>query len=45
MENIDDKYHFTFREISTDIIRQREFENTIQVLTDCLLEMSEMVYA
>lgn len=43
--SVDGRYWFAFRELSTDELRQIEYDNTIQVLTDCLLEMSETVYA
>ena len=39
------KYVFSFIEMSPQEIKQREIEETIQMLTDCLLEMSETVYA
>ena len=41
----DGRYWFAFIETPADVLRQRELEDTIQMLTDCLLEMSELVYS
>ena len=38
-------YWFAFRELSAEELRQKELEDTIQMLTDCLLEMSELIYS
>ena len=43
--SVDGRYWFSFRELSPEEKRQRELEDAIQMLTDCLLEMSEAVYA
>lgn len=42
--NVDGRYWFAFRELSPEELRQKELNDTIQMLTDCLLEMSETVY-
>jgi len=41
----DGRYWFTFRELSPVEVRLKELEDTNQILTDCLLEMSEMIYS
>ena len=41
----DGRYWFSFREPSPEERRQKELEDTIQMLTDCLLEMSELIYS
>lgn len=43
--SVDGRYWFSFRELTPEEIRQGELDNTLQMLTDCLLEMSETVYA
>ena len=43
--SIDNRYWFAFRELSIEEIRQKELEDTIQMLTDGILEISETVYA
>ena len=43
--SIDGRYWFVFRELSPGEIRERELESTIQMLTDCLLEISEQIYS
>lgn len=43
--SVDGRYWFSFTETTNDEIRQRELENAIQLLTDCVLEMSETIYA
>lgn len=43
--SIDGRYWFAFRELSPMELRMRDLENVNQMLTDCLLEMSETVYA
>ena len=41
----DGKYWFAFRELSPEELEQNAMKNAIQMLTDCLLEMSEIIYA
>ena len=43
--SIDGRYWFAFRELTSEELKQKELEKTIELLTDCLLEMSETVYA
>ena len=42
---VDGRYWFAFIETPAEVLRQRELEDTIQMLTDCLLEMSELIYS
>ena len=39
-----DGYYFILRELSPCEIKQQERDNIIELLTDCILEMSEQVY-
>ena len=39
------EYRLILREQSQEELRRKELEDTVQMLTDCLLEMSETVYA
>ena len=41
----DGRYWFFFLPYSQEAARQKEMEDTIQMLTDCLLEMSERLYS
>ena len=41
----DDRYWFGLYELSPEELKQKELEDTIQMLTDCLLEMSEQIYS
>ena len=43
--SVDGRYWFTFRELSPMELRLRELEETNQMLTGCLLEMSELIYS
>ena len=43
--SIDGRYWFAFRELTSEELKQKKLEETIELLTDCLLEMSETVYA
>ena len=42
---LDSRYWFALRERSPEEMRQKELDDTIQMLTDCLLEMSELIYS
>ena len=42
--SVDGRYWFAFHELTADEQRQKEYEDTIQMLTDCILEMSEIIY-
>lgn len=39
------QYVFAFHELSPEELREKELNDTIQMLTDCLLEMSELLYS
>ena len=39
------EWWFIIRETPLDVIQKRQLEAAIQMLTDCLLEMSELLYS
>ena len=43
--SVDGRYWFSFRELSPMELRLRELEETNQMLTDCMLEISEQIYS
>lgn len=42
--SIDGRYWFTFNEMSEAQKKERETQAVIDMLTDCILEMSEIIY-
>lgn len=38
------KFHFIFSEMTEQEIKEKEMQSTIDMLTECLLEMSSVVY-
>ena len=45
IRHYDDGYYFVLRELTPAEIKEQEIDNTIEMLTECILEMSEQLYS
>lgn len=45
IQHYSDGYYFILRELSPMELKEQERDNLMEMLTDCILEMSEMLYS